>query len=416
MGIKAPRGLGFITNPKKAFYNKIYNKTSFGVDSLTKQGGQMRPAVSGKTLGKTTSLLLSISLAILLLVIYWPLGIAYIGYKTIRSFLNKKKRVDAAEPTDDTAKSVGLAVTKTDNNTLINSWNIPEPTRSLLFATDEDVSKIQNPMSIAITVSLDVENQRVNTSADDHKTSQYAEPSLIWTRLPIKENDDLVKEPMYYPAYSRLSPEERYQYLNWLKDVTKETNLSYVFLYFYGLERHLLLGNYDLAVDEILRLLKYHDKGTFRSYATGSLVAASVFRKRADILERAPFILDQPSNISLCLRMMVQKEFTAKNIIDLASYVGFSNKRYIKLKPDAFEKELQQLIDEYHVQNGFILSQIGEVASDEERYFANTSVPDRVRTIKTPQIMKSAEFKQIILDLLTRTHSCVKEMVSMKQD
>lgn len=36
MGLKMPRGYGFITNPKKAIYNKIYNKTSIGLGSLIK--------------------------------------------------------------------------------------------------------------------------------------------------------------------------------------------------------------------------------------------------------------------------------------------------------------------------------------------------------------------------------------------
>ncbi len=30
LGLKAPRGLGWITNPKKALYNKVYNRTSRG--------------------------------------------------------------------------------------------------------------------------------------------------------------------------------------------------------------------------------------------------------------------------------------------------------------------------------------------------------------------------------------------------
>jgi len=30
LGLKAPRGLGWFTNPKKALYNKVYNKTSRG--------------------------------------------------------------------------------------------------------------------------------------------------------------------------------------------------------------------------------------------------------------------------------------------------------------------------------------------------------------------------------------------------
>jgi len=30
LGLKAPRGLGWITNPKKAAYNRVYNRTSVG--------------------------------------------------------------------------------------------------------------------------------------------------------------------------------------------------------------------------------------------------------------------------------------------------------------------------------------------------------------------------------------------------
>ncbi|MCF8293964.1 MAG: hypothetical protein K9I70_09150 [Chitinophagaceae bacterium] len=30
LGFKAPRGMGWITNPKRAMYNKVYNKTSRG--------------------------------------------------------------------------------------------------------------------------------------------------------------------------------------------------------------------------------------------------------------------------------------------------------------------------------------------------------------------------------------------------
>ena len=30
LGFKLPRGWGFLSNPKKAIYNRIYNRTSFG--------------------------------------------------------------------------------------------------------------------------------------------------------------------------------------------------------------------------------------------------------------------------------------------------------------------------------------------------------------------------------------------------
>jgi hypothetical protein len=30
MGFKAPRGWGWVTNPKKALYNRVYNRTTLG--------------------------------------------------------------------------------------------------------------------------------------------------------------------------------------------------------------------------------------------------------------------------------------------------------------------------------------------------------------------------------------------------
>jgi hypothetical protein len=34
LGVKAPRGWGWITNPKRAAYNRIYNRTTFGIGDL----------------------------------------------------------------------------------------------------------------------------------------------------------------------------------------------------------------------------------------------------------------------------------------------------------------------------------------------------------------------------------------------
>jgi hypothetical protein len=31
LGVKAPRGYGWLTNPRKAAYNRVYNRTSIGL-------------------------------------------------------------------------------------------------------------------------------------------------------------------------------------------------------------------------------------------------------------------------------------------------------------------------------------------------------------------------------------------------
>lgn len=37
VGLKMPRGYGIFRNPKKAIYNKVYNRTSFDIFKLLKK-------------------------------------------------------------------------------------------------------------------------------------------------------------------------------------------------------------------------------------------------------------------------------------------------------------------------------------------------------------------------------------------
>lgn len=37
LGLKAPRGYGWLTNPKKAAYNRVYNRTSISWASLLRK-------------------------------------------------------------------------------------------------------------------------------------------------------------------------------------------------------------------------------------------------------------------------------------------------------------------------------------------------------------------------------------------
>lgn len=290
-----------------------------------------------------------------------------------------------------------------------SSLQIPEPTKSLLWITDEDTSKISFPMNIKVNISITGRNINMNIN-DGHNF--YAEPSLIWTRLPIEPNGELESKPMYYPSYAALSPKQRFQYLSWLRNIDQETNLSYVFLYFYGLERQLLVGNYGLAVDEILKLIKYHDMASFKWYATNSLIIGSGYRKRPDILLKAPFLIDTPSDISLYLQRLAKKPLTAEQVIYYSSRVGFTNKRYIKKYPELFRKELQQLLIDYQNKNGDILQNLDLIESSKIAYgvMANISLPDEIRTQKFPDIINNIELKSVLKKILEETHAKIKAM------
>lgn len=292
---------------------------------------------------------------------------------------------------------------------------IPEPTKSLLWITNEDTSKITSPFTLKISITLT--DTGIETSKDDGHNF-YGEPSLIWTKLKIEENKEIEAEPMYWPSYSGLSPKQRYQYLNWLQDITQPTNLSYVFLYFYGLERHMLVGNYDGAVSEILRLLKYNDnRGTFGHYARTSLLVATLHKKRYDFLEANPYLVDGIFNEALIMRQYMNKDLTPKEIMELAYSIKFKNKRYIKLYPDKFEKILSEKLTKFVEQNGPLISYIpiDTLKRSESTAFANGSLPIKARSVLVPQLLSNVKFQFIISSLLESTHEEIKALKQNKE-
>jgi uncharacterized tellurite resistance protein B-like protein len=110
------------------------------------------------------------------------------------------------------------------------------------------------------------------------------DPALIDPSLKIGwRHPDSVGQTMgYWPSYSAITPQGRAAYLNWLADGRSDPRayIGYVFLFFYGLERRVLV---DLGVDsnhpdvtaavaEVKRLLRiYGYNGSFRGYATDFL-------------------------------------------------------------------------------------------------------------------------------------------------
>lgn len=285
---------------------------------------------------------------------------------------------------------------------------IPEPTHSLVFVTDEKPSRAEFAGSLNIVVTIGLDGI---TSEREQHTNINAEPSMIWTKLPVHKNSYLEEKAMYYPAYTTLTPEQRYQYVMWLRDVTQPTNLSYVFLYYYGLERHLLLGDFDVAAGEVLRLLKFHDKGTFRSYAETALLVSVIYRKRFDFLEGKDFSFQKISDELLSVRKKLGLSLTAKELMQISSRVGFKNKHYINKNPDAFEKTLEVILVKYEEENGLLLDSIEDSELDyyETTCFANLSIPDKVRGVKVPDFLRNKRLGMIICLLLQQAHNTLKE-------
>lgn len=106
-------------------------------------------------------------------------------------------------------------------------------------------------------------------------------PCLINGLLPVASAGDYRTRQMgYWPSYAEASPSERRAYLNWLAEgrSNPDCDIGYVFLFFYGLERRIIVDastdavakeDWPAIVQELRRLIaNYGEKsGSFRHYA-----------------------------------------------------------------------------------------------------------------------------------------------------
>lgn len=137
------------------------------------------------------------------------------------------------------------------------------------------------------------------------------DPCLINGQLKLARVGDYRQRQMgYWPSYAEASPNERRAYLDWLAEGRShpECDIGYVFLFFYGLERRIILdthadpaikGEWPAIAQELRRLLAiYGEKSnSFRRYA-GELLSWIELDGASGRLYEAP-IPDLPQSYEL---------------------------------------------------------------------------------------------------------------------
>ena len=238
--------------------------------------------------------------------------------------------------------------------------------------------------------------------------SDMSEPSAIDISLPI--NSENICPDMsigYYPSYRCLSPEQRYCYLDWLQDITQSVDIGYVFLFYYGLERHLFYGNFNAAYNTIKILQAFHKNNSFLAYASDALLFSAAYHKRYDLLQQTDFSALAPE-IVIYLKNGMHIPVDSGDIINIRRHIGFKNDRYIKEDYAKFKDIIDEiLVQKYGLPSLPLTCEFFTCAREPfPIVLANYSLMSRIAFI--PDISKSPKFSSTTLAILEEAHEKYK--------
>lgn len=282
----------------------------------------------------------------------------------------------------------------------------PSHRAQLLFASEASVEDHVNGIQINLRINSD---PSVETSR-----AEQNDPSTIYLNSEINDTVGSVTEPLgYFPSYAGMTPEQRAVYLRWLCDITQTVDIGYVFVYYYGLERHLAYGDFDKAVDEILLLRLHHRNGSFLSYSGSALLHACLIRKRIDTLEELYKLRNYNyfDNSNLLLLYSVGKQLSVDVLIQLANRLPGINRRYLRQEPDLYRKAIGDLLkrrfgtDEYPFSSRFSLDDVQKTSYP---LFANTSLPSEIRSPRLPNLLHHAPFVSELKEFFKTVHEEMK--------
>ncbi len=248
------------------------------------------------------------------------------------------------------------------------------------------------------------------------------EPSLIYVKEPvtITSNDMQIDRPPYFPTYKGLSSEQRGEYFKLLQNpYDSSIDIGYVFILYYGLERHLLSGDFEKAFKTILKLRDVHTNKSFQTYSANSLVLTSMLHRKGEFALEFIKSLDKEHELQFSdnLFLMCYYSFhiplTAKDLIRLSKSFSFTNNNYIKKYPELFEKELKQAIldktkkEVLFIEDHISAQKILKLRKQESTIFANVSILDK--TIQVPMFTENPKLIVEMNAYLKTAHEQVKK-------
>lgn len=230
-------------------------------------------------------------------------------------------------------------------------------------------------------------------------------------------NPDLVKPLGYYPSYSTMSIHQRTQYLRFLGDPFGAMyDIGYIFVFYYGLERHLCSGDITGAFNIIMRFKSMYDNKSFQTYSNTALALTCLKKRKYDLIEQLiDFIRGRekpylPIDIYLMLLIGVNKPFTAIDLFTYRADFGYKKYKYTKNNPEEFiltlEEGMEIAIGVPRLSPDDLRSFVEGVERQTKRVYANPKLDDVKAEI--PQIHRHEIFYEACARALNETHELMK--------
>ena len=233
----------------------------------------------------------------------------------------------------------------------------------------------------------------------DSTKNQMPCPSTIYAYLPITEDYNVAPLP-YWPHYIDISPGQRFVYLNWLRNVDSPTDTGYVFLYYYGLERQLLTGNFEKAFNQIIRLRNAHKNNSFQGYSEAALIHSCILRDRLDMLIDLHEKTDISgfSNAQFLLAYNLKLGLSVQNLLQIFYRALKLSRKAIKENPKLMEECTKEVVLSKYGQESFLISDydISKTKTAVEIRFANYSFPKEIQNV---EITDFYQCKPLMMDI-----------------
>lgn len=224
-----------------------------------------------------------------LLIAYWPAALLIAVIGGIIWWSRKSRRVRVANATTSSDQLAGDTALSTQSSSMPTvTPSIPTPVVTIEYGINRSISRSTMPGTNDVQWASYEDMLEVASYRIEHPMTYWAagktriaEASCIEKHFPVGEP---ISEPKgalgYWPRYENMTPSQRGNYLDWLATGKQGQleDIGYAFVYFYGLERRVLIDDkdVDLIIPEVVRLLcRYPESGSFKGYLSRFIAFAA---------------------------------------------------------------------------------------------------------------------------------------------